>query len=69
MNDAIDFIRESNRIEGTRHIASEAAYRAHEMAIRRAAALARRAAAPLSEPNIENPEVQRAGAIISGAWG
>ena len=54
---------------GTRHIASEAAYRAHEIAIRRAAALARRAAAPLSEPDVESPEVQQAGAIISGAWG
>ena len=52
----------------TKHIASEAAYRAHEMDIRRSAALAKRPAS-LSGPNVESPEVQRAGAIITGAWG
>ena len=53
---------------GTKHTASEAAYRAHELAIRRAAALAKCEAPTVQGPDIESAEVQRAGAIISGAW-
>ena len=51
----------------TKHVASEAAYRAHEMALRRAAALAKRQPS-VSGPDVESPAVQRAGAIITGVW-
>ena len=54
---------------GTKHTASEAAYRTHEMALRRAAGLARWGAPIAQGPDIESAEVQRAGAIIAGAWG
>ena len=53
---------------GTRHIASEAAYRAHELALRRAAALARRPPAYLSTPIYDCPDMRRACGIITGRW-
>ena len=53
---------------GTRHIASEAAYRAHELALRRAAALARRPPALKSTSLYECPTRQRDSGIITGRW-
>ena len=53
---------------GTRHIASESAYRAHELAQRRAAALARRPPSRQLAPSHECPEMRRVGGIITGRW-
>ena len=53
---------------GTRHIASEAAYRAYALAMRRAAMMDSRPATHMSAPSYDCPDMRRACGIITGRW-